>query len=349
MMKRSQLVLSAVLIAFGTAPLPAAEPARVEIKVATDHIVFLSGKDLVTRYHTGSESGELAKPYFWPVYAVGGIPVTRAWPMEKGQPDETTDHVHQKSVWFAHGEVIAEGLPVKNSAEQPKPAKGKAKPKEEGIDFWSEAKGHGRIVCTKVGSAQVEGNRGWVPTQNEWRAADGTKVMDEKRTIHFYDFGDTRLLVLDIDLHASVMPITFGDTKEGAMGIRINDLIRAQTGRGTIENADGKIGEAACWGRLSAWCDYSGPINGQTVGIAILDDPTNRYPACWHSRAYGLMAANPFGRGKSGFPAMRGRTDLVKLAKGEHLQLRYGVLIHPGNAKDGKVADYFQKFVKLKG
>jgi hypothetical protein len=45
---------------------------------------------------------------------------------------------------------------------------------------------------------------------------------------------------------------------------------------------------------------------------------------------------------------MKGRTDLVKLAKGEHLKLRYGLLIHPGDAKEGKVEEYFQRFVKLK-
>ena len=61
------------------------------------------------------------------------------------------------------------------------------------------------------------------------------------------------------------------------------------------------------------------------------------------------MAANPFGRARSGFPAMKGKTDLVKLAKGDHLKLRYGMLLHPGDAKEGQVAEYFQRFVKLKG
>ena len=45
---------------------------------------------------------------------------------------------------------------------------------------------------------------------------------------------------------------------------------------------------------------------------------------------------------------MKGRTDLVRLEKGEHLKLRYGLLIHPGDARDGKVAEYFERFVKLR-
>src|SRR5262249_8647355 len=132
--------------------------------------------------------------------------------------------------------------------------------------------------------------------------------------------------------------------------IRINDTIREQKGgKGKLENAEGKVGEGQVWGQQSAWCDYSGPIDGKVVGLAILDDPSNRYPACWHSRGYGLMAANPFGRDGARFPARIGKKELVKLSKGEHLKLRYGILIHPGDAQGGKVADFFKEFVKLKG
>jgi hypothetical protein len=59
------------------------------------------------------------------------------------------------------------------------------------------------------------------------------------------------------------------------------------------------------------------------------------------------MAANPFGRAKSGFPDTKGRTDLVKLPKGDHLKLRYGILLHKGDAKEGKVAQRYAEFAKL--
>jgi hypothetical protein len=227
----------------------------------------------------------------------------------------------------------------------------------EGVDFWSEAPGHGVIACTKVGEpVEVTKEHSKIATHNEWRTAKGKKILDEDRTIHFYGFGDTRLYVFEIDLYASVCPITFGDTKEGSFGVRINDAIREEIvvdkkkmkGPGKLENAEGKVGESEIWGRQSAWCDYSGPLNGKTVGLAILTGPENKYPSCWHSRGYGLMAANPFGREKSGFPAMKGKTDLVKLEKGEHLKLRFGLLTHPGDAKEGKVAEYYDRFVKRK-
>ena len=82
--------------------------------------------------------------------------------------------------------------------------------------------------------------------------------------------------------------------------------------------------------------------------MAILADPKNPHPTCWHVRGYGLMAANPFGRIKSLFPDAMRRDDLVRLAKGEHLRLRYGLLLHEGDATTGQVAEHYERFVKLR-
>jgi hypothetical protein len=326
------LALSAfVVVAIGRGS--AAEPAGVRIEPGKDEIQFHIGDERVGAYRIGPD---IAKPYLWPLQAPGGVPITRAWPIEKGQPGEaTTDHVHHRSLWFCHGDVIPEGIELKQKVKD-----------VEGVDFWSENPGHGRIVCVEVGKPTIEKNRGTIVTRNEWRTADGAKVLDETRTLALADCGAARLFVFAIDLHASTTAITFGDTKEGSFGVRVHDALREKNGgRGKIENADGKTGEWTVWGRPSDWCDYSGPIDGKTVGVAIFDDPANRPRACWHSRGYGLMAANPFGRGMS-FPAMKGRTDLCKLAQGEHLKLRYGVLLHSGDAKEGQVAEHFARFAK---
>ena len=316
----------------------AADPPRVNIVAGKEQIDFFVGKDLVTRYHVGPG---VAKPYFWPLNGPGGIPLTRAWPMEKGLPGESTDHEHHKSAWFSHGDVIPEGLVLREKI------KGIA-----GADFWSEARGHGRIVCVGVGEPELAEGHGQIVTRNEWRAADGTKILDETRVIQLDDLGmDTRLLVLDIDLFASVATITFGDTDEGSMGIRVADAIRERGAAGAtpgrVENAEGRTGAKNCWGYPSVWCDYSGRIAGRAVGVAILADSANPYPSCWQVRDYGLMGANPFGREHSEYPAMKGRTDLVRLPKGEHLRFRYGILLHPGDAKEGRVAEHFRRFSKV--
>src|SRR5262249_40863494 len=160
-----------------------------------------------------------------------------------------------------HGDVIPEGIALKDKVKG-----------VEGVDFWSEAAGHGWIVCTKVSEPKESKHHAQITTQNEWRTSDGKKIMDETRTIHFYDFGDARLFVFDIDLDASVCPIIFGDTKEGSFGVRVNDAIREEKkvenktvkGDGKLENAEGKVNEKSVWGYPSAWCDYSGPIQGKT-------------------------------------------------------------------------------------
>lgn len=313
---------------------------RIEVEFAKGkdksrtNVRWLIGNELITQYNLRGYS----RPIFWPVNAPGGLPLTRAWPMEKTIPaGGSSDHVHQKSLWFCHGDVIPEGIEVKQKIRG-----------IDGVDFWSEAPGHGKIVGG-INHSNIGNRQAPVPTHNQWQTADGTKILDEQRTIYCYDLGKTRLLVLKIDLHASVAPITFGDTKEGALGVRINDVIRAgKYGKGTIENAKGKHGEKECWGRIADWCDYSGPIDGKVVGLAVLADAKNAYPTYWHVRDYGLMAANPFGRKKAAFHDGAADKPLVRLAKGEHLQLRYGVLLHEGDASAGQVAQHYQRFLTLR-
>src|ERR1700722_13462479 len=262
-------------------------PADVNIAVEKDRIDFRCGSELAASYVI--DPGQ-AKPFFWPLNAPGGLVVTRGWPVEKAEPGEATDHPHHKSAWFCHGDVIPEGMELKHKIKG-----------VEGVDFWSESRGHGVIACTNVAMPEQTGTRGRVVTTNEWRTADGDKVLDETRTLHFINFGDARLFVVECDLHASVVRLTFGDTKEGSFGVRVRKSVTEQKGKGKLTNAEGKVHEKDVWGRVSEWCDYSGPVGEATAGIALFADPTNPVPTCWHSRAYGLMAANPFGRDKSAF------------------------------------------------
>jgi hypothetical protein len=38
----------------------------------------------------------------------------------------------------------------------------------------------------------------------------------------------------------------------------------------------------------------------------------------------------------------------VRLGKGEHLRLRYGILVHTGDVQEGQVAEQYKRFVKLR-
>lgn len=316
------------------------DPAPTVTKKDTT-VEFFIGKELVTTYHHGPEH---SKPFFWPVNAPGTVPLTRAWPIDKRIAGESNDHVHQKSLWLCHGDVIPVGLELRHKSE------GVA-----GVDFWNENAGHGIIACVEVGKPTTDSQYVSIATRNEWRTADGQKVLDEYRVIELHSLRDARLLVLRTELNASAVTVEFGDTKEGCLGLRVSDQIAISDGKGVprprpgrITNADGKAGESNCWGRPSNWCDYSGTVNGKPVGISVFDDSKNPWRACWHVRNYGLLAANPFGRAKSGFPAVKGNTDLVRLEKGESLRLRYGVLLRRGDAASGKISQHFDRFQELK-
>ena len=248
-------------------PLAASEPSRsrpsdVVITVKKDRVEFRVHQELATLYHIGKEE---AKPYFWPVHAPGHIPVTRAWPMEKGQPGESTDHVHQKSVWFCHGEVRPDGVEALVSI---------------GAKKWTSGRKTGTTGswCAPFGQPKAVPGGATLLTHNEWKTRAGRKLLDETRNIGFYDLGDARLLVLDIDLYASAVPLVFGDTKEGSLGVRVSDQLSGKNRKGRLTNANGKASEREVRGEWSPWCDYSGQIDGREAGIAILDDPKNPHP-----------------------------------------------------------------------
>ncbi len=112
-----------------------------------------------------------------------------------------------------------------------------------------------------------------------------------------------------------------------------------------MTNAEGKAVEKDIWGLPSAWVHYAGKVDGKEVGVAVFDHPTNP-KASWHARAYGLVAANPFGRNHSGFPSQKGKEDLLKIAKGGEMKLKYAVYAHSGDAKSGKVAEAYEAFAK---
>jgi hypothetical protein len=326
----STIRFGAVLFVLALASLASAQ--ELSVKESPGVLAFYSGDKLITKFQYEGYT----KPIFFPVQSPAGARLTRNWPIVKDTPNEATDHPHQKSAWFVHGDIVAEGIESKS------PPKG-----VKGFDFWSENAGAGKVVCTGVKITKREPKHIVVVTKNEWRSAEGTKILDETRTIHVRQLDGAWLIVVDSDLFASVATLVYEDTKEGSFGLRINESIKGKNG-GKIQNAEGKIGEKECWGYPSDWCDYSGNIDGKVAGVAILCDPKNPYPSCFHVRDYGLMAANPFGRGKSGFPAMKGRSDLVRQEKGQHLHFRYGYLLHDGDAAAGRVARHFSEFVTLR-
>jgi len=278
--------------------------------------VEINGK-LFTEYNYK----DVPRPFFYPVIGPNGVPIIRHWPMKEGK-DEATDHKHHRSLWFTHGEV-------------------------NGHDFWSEGSRSGKIVHEEFEKITSGRDVGIIQSRNKWVARDGKVVCTDTRTHRFYPpmaGPDGQIMDFEITLHASHGKVVMGDTKEGSMAIRLAPTMRVEgkVAKGHIVNSEGHR-DGAAWGKRAAWCDYFGPVKGETVGVAIFDHPTNpKHPTWWHVRTYGLFAANPFGvHNFEGKP--KGVGDIT-IPAGESLTFRYRFYFHKGNEKQAKVAEHYRQY-----
>jgi hypothetical protein len=273
--------------------------------------VTVDGKPFTT-FHYGAESG---KPYLAPIRSASGKVVTRHFPMEQ-IPGESRDHLHHTGLWFSYDDV-------------------------NGVKLWendpSYTKPHlGRIV---VRSAEWKANV--LTAVMEWRDPGGKVLLVENRRMTFPSDPKLRTIDFDIGLTAANDDVTFGDTKEGAFAIRLAEAFTERKGA-KIVDADGRVGMAKVWGKRSNWVDYTAELDRERLGVAIFDHPSNpRHPTYWHARDYGLFALNPFGR--SAFDPNQEESKW-KLPKGQTLSFRWRVVIHPGDAESGHVADLYREY-----
>ncbi|HWH67976.1 MAG TPA: PmoA family protein, partial [Candidatus Sulfotelmatobacter sp.] len=251
-------------------PAATSPQSGVHITPLTDRLRVDVNGQLFTEYFFK----DVPRPYCYPLIGPGDLALTRNWPM-KSIPNEEHDHPHHRSLWFTHGSV-------------------------NGHDFWSEQKDFGKIVHMGFTEIRSGKNLGLIQSTNCWTAAEGTMVCTDTRCLKVYAPARSgeQLLDFDVTIFASNGDLTFGDTKEGSMAVRLAETMRlkGKVGHGHIVNSAG-VRDDQTWGKRADWCDYYGPVEGQTVGIAIFDHPQNpRHPTWWHVRDYGLFAANPFGQ-----------------------------------------------------
>lgn len=308
---------------------------------------------IVATYHSDLEG----TPGFYPLLSPSGLPLTRNFPMEpfgaaKGNSAAATrfenqDHPHHRSMWFDHGVV-------------------------NGIDFWAlTSPGKvGRVVQRSEGNNVVQSSTLTdgvattsefceLITENDWIGPDDRRVLSDQREFRFHEYlGDT-VMDVTVKLIASDGDVTFGDTKEGSLGVRVAGTMKVDANLGgEINNAEG-LKDGDTWAKVSNWVDYSGPIapsdlpesdakltakdaaDWERAGITMMYHPANELPECyWHVRTYGLFAANPFGRHHFGAPAYDG----VKIEEGESLTLHFRMVIHDGAFDQEKTQQHFEAY-----
>src|SRR6185503_17257997 len=262
--------------------------------------------------------------YFYPVIGHNKTPITRNYPM-KNVEGEDRDHPHHRSLWYSHGAV--------NS-----------------IDFWAETPRAGKIVHDKFLEIKSGEQSGVIRSANKWVAADGTVVCTGEQTFRvFARPANERLFDFDMTLKAGDKEVVLGDTKEGAMGLRVAETMRSKANKanggkptGQIILSTGVTGDDT-WGKRAEWCDYYGPVEGKTLGVAIFDHPKNpRHPTWWHVRNYGLFAANPFGL--HDFESKPAGAGNMTIAPNQSITFRYRFYMHEGDEKKGRVAERYKEY-----
>ncbi len=320
--------LSILLVATGFFPigLPSARgadssggPAGVKLTELDGKVRVEIGGQLFTEYYYQ----DVPRPYFYPLLGPGSLPMTRNWPMKDAENEEH-DHPHHRSLWFTHGEVNEQ-------------------------DFWSEGPKSGKIVHDKFIEIKSGRDSGVIKSQNKWISREGKLICTDERTFRVFDRSGGKLFDYEISVHASNGEVTFGDTKEGSMGIRLTETMRLKQpknkpGQGHIVNSEG-VRDGETWGKRAKWVDYYGPVNGKIVGIAMFDHPENpRHPTWWHVRDYGLFAANPFGL--HDFEKKPPGAGNLAVPAGKSVTFRYRLYLHEGDEQQAKVAELYQEYIK---
>jgi len=309
---------------------------------------ILVGDQAFTSYLYTDTIPDLKKTVLYPIYSAKGSLITRGYPLET-RPGERTDHPHHIGLWLNYGDV-------------------------NGIDFWGHSNAtpaeqsyrmgtirHQQIkeVKSGSGSGSLEVTMNWLDAQNQTMLKEDTRFVfaggEEWRRIDRI----TTLTALD-------QKMTFNDTKEGMMAIRVNRALEHPSDQpvvlsdehgnqtevekldntgvsGHYLNSEGIQGTDV-WGKRAKWVDLSGVIGDEEVSVIILDHPENvGHPTYWHARGYGLFAANPLGQEtfSKGEESMN-----LTLNPGQSITFKYRMLILTGQIEPDAINEEFNKYIK---
>jgi len=273
--------------------------------VLGDGIVdIFSGGERICGYYFGSD---LPKPYLGPFLAKNGECITR-------HDYAGNEHPHHRNIWFSHGDI-------------------------NGADTWNESEDNcGYIINQKIESIQNNQVFASFVAKNTWTSRKKEPIADDTTKITVYNTKNfTKIIDASLTLTASYGDITLGQTKEaGPIAVRMADKLRVLGGSGTIKSSYGAVNEAEIWMKRAGFNDYFGELGDNNVyGVAIFDNPENDgYPSYWHTRDYGLMAANNYYIGGE-----------MKIKAGESVTFVYRIVVHEGDTESAKINTLFNNYL----
>ena len=303
---RLLMLAAGVLVATNVS---AGEGLRVSTK---EGAVLVWDADRLIATYTYDDS-ESPRPYFENVFAPNGTKATRNHPPQSG---DDRDHVFHSGIFFSFGDL-------------------------NGLDFWHPGDNKSEHVRFVEPPRATGGVIAFV-VENRYVTGGGDKALCSERTRHrILSTDDGYQFEYDVTLRADKETCIVGSKEEGGLAIRVATPIAVVSKKGgRMVDSEGRINGRQIWGKRADWVDYSGPVDGQHVGVMLMAYPDNSRPSWWHARDYGLFAANPFG------PLNDSKTRTV-LRPGESLRLRYAALFHAHqNAKDFDPRQAYANFLQ---
>lgn len=248
---------------------------------------------------------KILRPYFRNVHAPNGVQATRNHPPIAGVDATDHDTMHP-GLWLAFGDI-------------------------NGTDFW---RNKGRIEHVRfVEPPAVQDGRLVFATECRLLTTSGETVCSLTNHLSLESQTNAWLLRWDATFASQERDFTFGDQEEMGFAARVSTPLTESNG-GLITSSVGLKSAKTTWGQAADWCDYSGTVNGQRVGITLFTHPQNFRASWWHNRDYGVFVANPFGRA-----AMKqGIASAVTVKRGEPFRLPFAAAVHAGEGYDPSVA-----------
>lgn len=235
---------------------------------------------------------KILRPYFRHLRTLSGVLVTRNHPPVKGQDPDDHSAMHP-GLWLAFGDL-------------------------DGADFW---RNKGRVRHLRfIEQPKVKAGGGSFVVENVYEA-DGRSICTETCKITISVRSDGYLLDWRSTFQ-SKQDFTFGDQEEMGLGVRVATPLAVDKGGEIIDSENRKNGSQV-WGKQADWCQYSGVVDRQRIGIVLMPAPNNFQRSWFHARDYGLLVANPFGQNAF----TKGEKSKVTVKQGDKFHLRFGVLV----------------------
>ena len=260
---------------------------KIELKKTTAGLDICYGEKVIAEFsHTQTPQG---RPFICNIHTLDGIKVTRNYPItDKDQ----NDHPHHQGLFHTFSQL-------------------------NGIDFW-HMKGMAKHRLFTV--PPKDGNPASFSAESVYLDRDGeTPLLKETMSYGFHITSEGLLITINAIIESEAEKVIIGSKEEGGIAIRVASDLRVQKGGKMIDNK-GRKGGKAIWGKAARWVDNSGKKKGRWVGATLFASHSDLGVFHWHSRDYGLIAANPFG------PLNKAPDRILK--KGEKLSFNYGLMVH---------------------